>query len=183
MLHAFIILVQISYIHTRQSHACNESFINVFDHLHVFRITCFYGGLCSINLVFYFLDRAIKCFYVNIAIWIRVHWRVLRSHEPTHVCNLVQSSLPSRRNSRRRHHAGGRILRLKILSFSWHWHFCEPKRYTEKSRKSHKQKSQPTPDTRRKRKVTQINVCIANKQMHDKHKDQLPLPQARWSKC
>ena len=24
---------------------------------------------------------------------------------------------------------------------------------------------------------------IANKQMHDKHKDQLPLPQARWSKC
>ena len=32
-------------------------------------------------------------------------------------------------------------------------------------------------------KVTQINVYIANKQMHDKHKDQLPLPQARWSKC
>ena len=31
--------------------------------------------------------------------------------------------------------------------------------------------------------MTQINVCIANKQMHDKHKDQLPLPQARWSKC
>ena len=31
--------------------------------------------------------------------------------------------------------------------------------------------------------VTQINVCIANKQMHDKHKEQLPLPQARWSKC
>ena len=29
------------------------------------------------------------------------------------------------------------------------------------------------------KKVTQINVCIANKQMHDKHKDQLPLPQAR----
>ena len=27
--------------------------------------------------------------------------------------------------------------------------------------------------------MTQINVCIANKQMHDKHKDQLPLPQAR----
>ena len=33
------------------------------------------------------------------------------------------------------------------------------------------------------KKVTQINVCLANKQMHDKHKDQLPLPQARWSKC
>ena len=28
-------------------------------------------------------------------------------------------------------------------------------------------------------KVTQINVCIANKQMHDKHKDASPLPQAR----
>ena len=25
-------------------------------------------------------------------------------------------------------------------------------------------------------------MCIANKQMHHKHKDQLPLPQARWSK-
>ena len=35
----------------------------------------------------------------------------------------------------------------------------------------------------RREKVIQINVCIANKQMHDKHKDQLPLPHARWSKC
>ena len=26
-------------------------------------------------------------------------------------------------------------------------------------------------------KVTQINMCTANKQMHDKHKDQFPLPQ------
>ena len=48
--------------------------------------------------------------------------------------------------------------------------------------KSHKQKSQPTPDTRRKSKSEQINVCIVNKQMHDKHKDQLPLLQVRWSK-
>ena len=32
------------------------------------------------------------------------------------------------------------------------------------------------------KKLTQINVCIANKQMHYKHKDQLPRPQARWSK-
>ena len=30
-------------------------------------------------------------------------------------------------------------------------------------------------------KVTQINVCKANRQMHDKHKDQLPLPQASSS--
>ena len=35
----------------------------------------------------------------------------------------------------------------------------------------------------RREKVAQTNVCIANKQMHDKHKDQLPLPQSRWSKC
>ena len=52
----------------------------------------------------------------------------------------------------------------------------DPERATSRSR------SQPlTPGGREK--VTQINVCIANKQMHDKHKDQLPLPQARWSKC
>ena len=30
--------------------------------------------------------------------------------------------------------------------------------------------------------MTQINVYIANKQMHDKHKDQLPLPQAKLVK-
>ena len=35
----------------------------------------------------------------------------------------------------------------------------------------------PTPGGREK--VTQIKVCIANKQMYDKHEDQLPLPQAR----
>ena len=47
-----------------------------------------------------------------------------------------------------------------------------PGRATSRSRK------QPlTPGEREK--VTQINMCIANKQMHDKHKDQLPLPQAR----
>ena len=51
-----------------------------------------------------------------------------------------------------------------------------PGRATSKSR------SQPlTPGGREK--VTQINMCIANKQMHDKHKDQFPLPKARWSKC
>ena len=35
----------------------------------------------------------------------------------------------------------------------------------------------PTPGGREK--VTYVNVCIAHKQIHDKHKDQLPLPQAR----
>ena len=45
-----------------------------------------------------------------------------------------------------------------------------PGRATRRSR------SQPlTPGGREK--VTQINVYIANKHMHDKHKDQLPLPQ------
>ena len=49
-------------------------------------------------------------------------------------------------------------------------------------RAASRSRSQPlTPGGREK--VTQINVCIANKQMHDKHKDQLPLPHARWSKC
>ena len=47
-----------------------------------------------------------------------------------------------------------------------------PGRATSRSR------SQPTTPGG-KEKVTQINVCIANKQTHDTHKDQLPLPQAR----
>ena len=51
-----------------------------------------------------------------------------------------------------------------------------PERATSRSRSQ-----PPTPGGREK--VTQFNVCIANKQMHDKQKDQLPLPQARWSKC
>ena len=41
-------------------------------------------------------------------------------------------------------------------------------------------RSRSQPPTRGGReKATQINMCIAYKQMHDKHKDQLPLPQAR----
>ena len=47
------------------------------------------------------------------------------------------------------------------------------------------QKWQPTPDTGGREKVTQINVYIANKQMHDKHKDQLAPKQgdqnANWT--
>ena len=51
-------------------------------------------------------------------------------------------------------------------------------------RATNRSRSQPlTPGGREK--VTQINVRIAtgNKQMHDKHKDQLPPLQTRWSKC
>ena len=39
------------------------------------------------------------------------------------------------------------------------------------------------PQHQEEEKKWQINLCLANKQMHNKHKDQLPLPQARWSKC
>ena len=65
---------------------------------------------------------------------------------------------------------------------------CKQHRFDQKGkqkilgRATSRCRSQPlTP--RGREKVTHINVCIANKQMHDKHKDQLPLPQARWSKC
>ena len=47
-----------------------------------------------------------------------------------------------------------------------------PGRATSRSRSQ-----PPTPGGREK--VTQINVCTANKQTNDNHKDQLPLPQAR----
>ena len=45
-------------------------------------------------------------------------------------------------------------------------------------RATSRNRSQPLTPGRRE-KVTQVNVCIANKQMHNKHKDQLPLPKAR----
>ena len=41
-----------------------------------------------------------------------------------------------------------------------------------------KQKPQPNPTPGGREKVTQINVCIANKQLHNEHKDQLPLLKA-----
>ena len=34
------------------------------------------------------------------------------------------------------------------------------------------------PDTKRKSKRTKLNACKVNKQMHEKHIDQLPLPKA-----
>ena len=64
------------------------------------------------------------------------------------------------------------------------WTLPLPKKGKQKSpgRATSRSRSQPlTPGGREK--VTRINVCIANKQMHNKHKDQLPLPEARWSKC
>ena len=58
----------------------------------------------------------------------------------------------------------------------------QEKKLIEKSRECHNHK-QPTPDTKRKRKRTTTNTYKTNKQMHEKHKDQLPFPQARWSQC
>ena len=58
--------------------------------------------------------------------------------------------------------------------------FCLSKKGKEKTpeRATSRRRSQSLTPGRRE-KVTQINVSIANKQMHDKHKDQLPFPQAR----
>ena len=49
------------------------------------------------------------------------------------------------------------------------------KKLIEKSRECHNYKPQPTPDTKRKRKMTKTNAHKTNKQMHEKHTDQLPL--------
>ena len=60
---------------------------------------------------------------------------------------------------------------------------CHRKKIIEKSREFHKQKPQPTPDTKRMRKRTKIYACKINKQMHEKQMDPFPLPQAGWSQC
>ena len=59
-------------------------------------------------------------------------------------------------------------------------HFLGELKGKQKSpgRTTNRSRSQPL-TTGGREKVTQINVCIANSQMHDKHKDQLPLPQTR----
>ena len=44
-------------------------------------------------------------------------------------------------------------------------------------------KSQTAANYQEAEKRTNTNMCKANKQMHEKHKDQLPLPQARCSQC
>ena len=55
------------------------------------------------------------------------------------------------------------------------------KKIKRKVQEEPQSESGANPRHQRKKKMTQINLCIANKQMHDKLKDQLPLPQARWS--
>ena len=68
---------------------------------------------------------------------------------------------------------------LPLLDFK----FYLQKRLIEKSIECNNHKAQPTPDTRRKRKMTKSNTYKTNKQTYEKHTDQLPLPQARWSQC
>ena len=53
------------------------------------------------------------------------------------------------------------------------------KKLTERSRVCHNHEPQPTLDTKRKRKRTKTYTRKTNKQMYEKHKDKLPLPQAR----
>ena len=72
-----------------------------------------------------------------------------------------------------------RLFRIKTRKYEWSSGF-----YTENGKQkspgnatSRSCSQPPTPGGREK--VTQIKVSIANKQMHDKHKDQLTLPQAR----
>ena len=64
----------------------------------------------------------------------------------------------------------------KIILYKQKGKQKSPGRATSKSRSQ-------SPTQGASEKVTQINVWIANKHMHDKHKDQLSLPQTRWSKC
>ena len=53
------------------------------------------------------------------------------------------------------------------------------KKLIERSRVCHNHKSQPTLVTKWKRKMTKTYTRKTNKQMYEKHKDQLPLPQVR----
>ena len=57
---------------------------------------------------------------------------------------------------------------ISVISFST---VITSKKVNRKGQEEPQAEAAANPDTRRKRKVTQINVCIANKQMHDKHKD------------
>ena len=71
---------------------------------------------------------------------------------------------------------------LYQLTVQWLQYFLLQK-LIEKSGECNSHKPQPTPETKRKRKMTKTNTYKTNKQMHEKHTDQVPIPQARWSKC
>ena len=67
------------------------------------------------------------------------------------------------------------------LTFSFF--MARSKHLIGRSRVCHNHKPQPTLDTKRKRKRTKTYTRKTNKQMYEKHKDQLPLAQAMWSEC
>ena len=68
-------------------------------------------------------------------------------------------------------------------SFTYSIPVTHEKMLIEKSKECHNHKQLPTPYTKSKRKRTKTNTCKTNKQMHEKHTDQLPLLQVRWSQC
>ena len=74
-------------------------------------------------------------------------------------------------------------LRVTPVTFNMKFDFCFLKWFVETSRGATiRRRSQPlTPKGREKGQ--KINACKINKQMHEKHITQLPLPQARWSQC
>ena len=76
---------------------------------------------------------------------------------------------------------GNNIFLERIMCEAFDDH--EEKKFIKSPGKYHNYKPQPTPDTKRKRKMTKTNTYKTNKQMHEKHTDQLPLPKARWPQC
>ena len=73
-----------------------------------------------------------------------------------------------------------------VNMYMYHNYFCGFRNYLNKEVNRKVQgvpKSQTAANYQEAEKRTNTNTCKANKQMHEKHKDQLPLPQARWSQC
>ena len=104
---------------------------------------------------------------------------------PVHFCWAVASQF-IRAHSLHMRHFWKEI--EKKLNY-WIWEneikkiLLHEKKVSKKVRVCHNHKPQPTLDTKRKWKRTKTYTRKTNKQMHEKHKDQLPLPQARWSEC
>ena len=75
------------------------------------------------------------------------------------------------------------VLLLLQICFYFLWERFHEKKLIERSRICHNHKPQPTLDMKRKRKRTKTHTRKTNKHMYQKHKDQLPLLQARWLEC
>ena len=71
-----------------------------------------------------------------------------------------------------------------VNMYMYHNYFCGFRNYLNKKVNRKVQgvpKLQTAANYQEAEKRTNTNTCKAIKQMHEKHKDQLPLPQARWS--